>query len=74
MTIPLFARIAEIEGRLARLESAPQLKYLGTYKTEKVYSENSLITHDGSLWIALKSTSEKRGTSGGLATVCEARL
>jgi hypothetical protein len=69
------SQVAAIELRIVRLEAAlaerAALKYLGTFKAEKTYSENTLITHDGSLWIALKSTREKPGASGDWQLCCK---
>jgi hypothetical protein len=53
-----------IRERLAILESRPWPKYLGTFKAGKSYSEASMVSHDGSMWIALKSTTDTPGKSG----------
>jgi hypothetical protein len=61
LVLPLQRRVKALEAQVAALEARPQLKYLGTYKPDAVYSENSLTTYDGSLFIARKET---RATPG----------
>jgi hypothetical protein len=51
-------RIAALEARVEKLEAQ---KYLGVYRLGRLYSEGSKVTHDGSLFIALKSTGEVPG-------------
>ncbi|MGB3501861.1 MAG: hypothetical protein WBA44_09570 [Mesorhizobium sp.] len=52
-------------ARIKALETAShELKFMGVHQRALDYRRNNLITHDGSLWIALKDTpSGKPGAS-----------
>jgi hypothetical protein len=57
---PLKQEIAALRAQVAELEARPALKYLGVFRDDgRKYSEGSAVTHDGSLWIALKATTER---------------
>jgi hypothetical protein len=45
-----------LNARLKVLEERPPLKYFGVWEAGKIYQENSLVTREGSLWIAKKQT------------------
>ena len=69
---PLVAgRIAAVEAGLAEarrgdraVESATLQKWAGTFVPGTRYSEASLITHHGSLWVATEATTTTPGTPG----------
>ena len=44
-------------------DGTPINKYFGTWKADNEYDEGAVVTHDGSGFIAKKSTREKPGTS-----------
>lgn len=45
----------DFNDRLAALETAEnQMRFMGTFQRAIDYRKNNLLTHDGSLWIALK--------------------
>lgn len=48
----------EMSARIKALESAIP-KYCGTHKVGEHYPRNSIVTHSGALWIALKDTQDK---------------
>jgi len=43
------------------LEAHTPLKYAGIWQAEKTHQENSLVTRDGSLWIAKRATASFPG-------------
>jgi hypothetical protein len=51
---PLRDRIAELEAKIAKLESALEarggLKYVGTFKEGRVYDADQFVTHSGAIW------------------------
>ena len=64
-------RIARLEAELAvartdieLLKCRPLQKWAGTFVTGTRYSEASLITHHGSLWVATEATTSTPGTPG----------
>jgi hypothetical protein len=57
----LKAENAALEARIKSLECRPPLKYCGVWIAGKTYPENSLVTRDGSLWIARRSTAAYPG-------------
>jgi hypothetical protein len=57
---PLTGKIAALEAKIAAL-SERQIKYLGIHKPGATYSEGSLVTRDGSVFHANKTTSEMPG-------------
>jgi hypothetical protein len=52
---------AEIEKLKAALAQKAPIKYLGIHKPGATYSEGSLVTRDGSIFHANKTTSEMPG-------------
>jgi hypothetical protein len=61
----LATRCAALETKIARLEGAlaekSAVKYMGVHRTGATYSEGSLVTRDGSIFHANKTTSEIPG-------------
>jgi hypothetical protein len=53
--------ITTTAARLDKLEARPELKYCGVWVAGRTYSENSLVTQSGSLWIAKKTTAAYPG-------------
>jgi len=53
--------VRPLEARIKELESRPQLRHCGTWKESGMYSEASLCTHQGGLWLATKATHRKPG-------------
>ena len=53
-TLPLLKRIQQLEQR-------PVPKYLGVWK-DGMYTEQSFVTHSGSVWVCLKDTDTKPGS------------
>jgi hypothetical protein len=60
-TAPLKARIAELEARTAELE---QRQYHGVYQRACEYKRHALVTHDGSLWIAVEDVAHPNEVPG----------
>jgi hypothetical protein len=52
----LKAENAALAARVKASEDRSPLKYCGVWVAGKTYAENSLVTRDGSLWIAKRST------------------
>jgi hypothetical protein len=57
-------RIAVLEAEVAKLKSRPLQKWAGTHATGTQYSEASLVTRQGSLWVATKTTRSTPGEAG----------
>ena len=57
-------RIATLEAEVERLKARPLQKWAGTFVTGARYSEASLVTHGGSLWVATAATTTTPGTPG----------
>jgi hypothetical protein len=57
---PLKKEIRALHERVKELEAAP-FDYKGTHETGRGYSKNAVVTYDGSLWIALRSTTQPPG-------------
>jgi hypothetical protein len=53
--------IAPLEKRIAELESRPQVKYQGVYRPGAEYSEGALVTRDGSIFHANRTTKAMPG-------------
>jgi hypothetical protein len=54
-----------IMNRLKYLETQPLPDYKGVYEPGANYPKNSLVTHEGSLWIARSTTGSAPGNPGG---------
>ena len=48
--------VAALANRVRSLETQPQLKYMGVWEGGVDYARNSLVTHEGGLWIAKSAT------------------
>jgi hypothetical protein len=57
----LKAENAALAARVKCLEDRPPLKYCGVWVAGKTYQEHSLVTRDGSLWIAKRTTAAYPG-------------
>lgn len=57
--------IAALGNRIKHLEEGPSLRYRGVYQPGETYARNSLVTWDGSLWIAQSSTGSAPGNPSG---------
>ncbi len=57
------ARNEALEVKVARLESRPLQKWAGTFIRGTAYTEASLCTHKGGLWVAITATRETPGES-----------
>jgi hypothetical protein len=62
---PLKAKNAELEQRVQQLEARPLQKWAGTHIQGTQYSEASLVTRAGSLWVAVRTTTSTPGDSSG---------
>ena len=66
--------IKRLEDRVKELEERPAgLDYKGTYKPDYSYGKNMGVTHQGSLWIALKDkpTKEPGEPNSGWQLACK---
>ena len=73
-TAPLKERLAVVEGRLAVQETksaAGGPRWQGIYHEGRVYEEGSLLTHNGSLWLAKRTSDERPGTSRDYTLICK---
>lgn len=57
-------RFETLERRIAQLEARPLQKWAGVYVPGVRYTEASLVTHKGSLWVATAATTSTPGTPG----------
>jgi hypothetical protein len=62
------ARIAELEARVQRAEdggikAAPAVRWRGHWKNATRYDEGELVTHGGSLWLAMRTATDRPGTA-----------
>ena len=53
-------------GRVAELEARPELKYRGVWRADEEYTDNSAVTHDGSVFIARAQSVGVRPGDGDL--------
>jgi hypothetical protein len=58
---PIQERLADAEQELKTLKAQPQLKYCGVWREHETFSEGSLCTKGGGLWLA---TGPRLGTPG----------
>jgi hypothetical protein len=54
-------KCAALEAKIALLEARAIPKYLGVYRSGATYSEGSMVTRDGSVFHANKTTREMPG-------------
>ena len=59
------ARIGTLEAEVAALKARPLQKWAGVHVTGMHYSEASLVTKGGSLWVATSATATTPGEPGG---------
>jgi hypothetical protein len=59
---PLIHRIKAMEDRLAEAETRG-LQYMGIHQRALDYKRGDVVTHGGSLWIALRATGDAPGAS-----------
>lgn len=52
-----------LEARLAELEKTP-FAFKGVHEAGSLYSKNEVVTHDGSMWVALRTTQQRPGDGG----------
>lgn len=55
-------KLFELEVKTVQLERRPLPKWAGTFEDGKAYSECSLITDRGSMWVATRDTAERPGS------------
>lgn len=58
-------KIAALEAEVEKLKARPLQKWAGTFAPGTQYSEASLTTHRGGLWVATKTTRTIPGEAGG---------
>ena len=63
--VSLEQRNAGLEQRIKQLESRPLQKWAGVHIAGTQYSEASLVTKAGSLWVATTTTTTTPGEAGG---------
>lgn len=61
---PMKSELKDLRERIEALEAHP-LKYLGTYERGQMYAKNAVVTHGGSMWIALRPTQQIPGPGDG---------
>lgn len=57
------AKIAALEQKVAALQqrtAAPGVKWAGVHERGRQYDEGELVTHDGSLWLSLRTVNLSR--------------
>lgn len=59
------SKIAELEKQVEQLKARPLQKWAGVHVEGTSYSEASLVTKGGSLWVAIKETRTTPGDAGG---------
>ncbi|WP_423415554.1 hypothetical protein RLW55_03225 [Hyphomicrobium sp. B1] len=57
----LVLRLREAEARIAQLEAAPKLEYVGVYVSSRNYVPGQFVTYAGSLWHCNAPTGGKSG-------------
>ena len=50
-------RLAQLEARLAQLETKPFVKFCGTFEGGKSYQPGDAVVHQSALWICKAATS-----------------
>src|SRR5262249_6983752 len=65
---PLRKEIAELKAQLEAVKAATP-KYLGVFREGRVYDENSMVTHDGSVWHCNQRTSTPPGNGSASWTL-----
>jgi hypothetical protein len=55
-------RFETLEQRIEELEARPLTKWAGVHVSGLQYAEASLVTHSGSLWVAMEPTDRTPGT------------
>ena len=68
--LELAALCLALSQRVAVLEARPTLKYLGPWKSTDEYSENSLVTHSGSMFVATIKSKGLRPGDGSAWKLC----
>lgn len=61
---PLMNEARDLRRRVAELEATP-LDFTGPYETGREYRKNQLCVDGGSLWIALRTTTQRPGDGDG---------
>lgn len=56
--------IGQLMNRIDALEARPTLKFIGVWHKGVSYQEANAVSHDGSVWIALRATDAKPGEPG----------
>lgn len=60
--VKAISRLNALEESVAELQANP-LEYHGVHESGRCYARNAFVTHGGSLWAALRPTSERPGQS-----------
>jgi hypothetical protein len=56
----LEAKTVQLEAEIVRVKAATP-KYLGVFREGRIYDENAMVTHDGSVWHCNQKTSTPPG-------------
>jgi hypothetical protein len=56
--------IAPLSARITAIESRPMVKYHGIHREDAAYEEGSLVTRQGGMWCATRTTRDTPGTDG----------
>lgn len=60
--VKAISRLNALEESVTELQANP-LEYHGVHESGRCYARNAFVTHGGSLWAALRPTSERPGQS-----------
>ena len=60
LTAHLKGEIAGLERRITELEARPSLEFCGTFETGRNYRRGSVVTEDGSMFVALIDSPDGR--------------
>jgi hypothetical protein len=62
-------RLRGIDARLDAMQANLADAWVGTHKDGNSYKRGQLVTHSGGLWLALRDTSDRPGTSDALKLI-----
>jgi hypothetical protein len=61
LVVQLMNVYEQLAARVKELEQRPTVKYLGIFREGKVYPPGSMVTHQGGIWHAERSTLMRPG-------------